>query len=68
MLAATEAPSSQVPQGSRRPVQSQPTPVPAAGGSLLVGLGLLGVLGMGAAGVLLLGLAGVVLWRFYARG
>jgi signal peptidase I len=68
LVVATEAPSAQVPQGSRQPVQAQPTPAPAAGGSLLIGLGLLGVLGMGAAGFLLLSLAGVVLWRFYVRG
>ena len=68
LVVATEAPSAQVPPGSRRPAQSQPTPAPAAGGSLLIGLGLLGVLGMGAAGFLLLSLAGVVLWRFYVRG
>jgi signal peptidase I len=68
LVVATETPSSASPQGSRRPVQTQPTPVPAAAANLFVGLGLLGVLGMGAAGFLLLGLAGLTIWRFYARG
>jgi signal peptidase I len=68
LVVATETPSSSSSQVSRRPVQTQPTPVPAAAANLFVGLGLLGVLGMGAAGFLLLGLAGLTIWRFYARG
>jgi hypothetical protein len=68
IVVASDTPSPAGPQGSSRPVQLQPTPAPAAASSLLVGLGLLGVLGMGAAGFLLLGMAGILIWRFYARG